>query len=281
MFGRKSNFSSAQYRGLISCAVMIMGDLGPKGILRFDLAGQKPAFAQNALAKTWEISDADKAVAVMARLVKGEDQTPAVAEVFEHIIKENQYEIARGIFAPIKQEGLANLDLPKNFVNFWKSVTNNANEDIDDFIGFLENPAEARQSATFHNITLSLVLSRLNKYVKGYETALRALRVFGYTTEELLSISNFAAWDLGRCGHIAKMAAFAGYISEDEAWKFLLAVGDEVYKTHDRWRQFLAAYFLGRCMAYSADDMENFGDIMRFLLKDKKSPYRIFPLKNA
>ena len=203
-----------------------------------------------------------------------------MAEIFNNIIAQHQYEVVRGIFAPLKPDILPDLDLAANFTHLWKTVTNNANDDMTAYLEHLANPDNERAGATFHNITTSALLHRINKSIKGYEMAVRSLTVFGYRPEELAEIDNFIAWDLGRCGHVARLAVHVGLLSEDEAWRHMTAAGTTVYATYRSWRQFLGAYFLGRGIDAGADDLGNFGDTVKYLLKDKKSPYQIYPLKS-
>ena len=266
---------------MVCAAVLIIKDFGAKNALRLDIAGVKPAVAQEILAKSYDIADGDSAIAVLERFSRADAQNLVISEVFEHIIAQNKYEIARSIFAPIKQEHIADLNLPTNFPNFWKSVTNNANADLDTFMKFLRNPESAEQSSTFHNITLSAVVGRLNKHIKGYETTMRALSVFGYTADELMNINSFEAWDLGRCCYLARLAAHCGFITEEQAWQFIETSGTATYKTYVDWRQFLAAHFLGRGMTHSADDIVDYNETLAYVLRDKKSPLKLYPLKNA
>jgi len=275
MFARKSGFSAAQNTALISCAILVIQELGPKAIMRMDIS-QKPILSQNILSKNFDIKDEAGAKAFLENLATANNHTPLVAEVFDNVISNSQYEIIRGIFSPLKQDAITRLDLAKNFRCLWQNATNDA--DMPAFLDFLNNPQDG-QGAIFHNITASAILSRINKCVKGYETAIRSLKVFGYTPEELVKINTFIAWDIGRCGYVARLCVNAGYIVADDAWKYMQIAGRAAYVAYTSWRQFLAAYFLGRCMYYSADDMGNFGENIRFLLKDKKSPYSWYPLR--
>jgi len=260
---------------------MIVKEFGEKNALRLDLAGLKPTAAQEILSKSYDITDADSAIALLERLAHADGHNPAISEVFEHIIAQNRYEIARSIFAPIRQDNLVDLNIPTNFRQFWKSVTNNANANLDAFMDYLLNPETTEQNATFHNITISAVVGRLNKHIKGYEQSLRALSVFGYDTDELTSISTFVAWDLGRCSYLARMAAHCGYINEDVALQYMDRVGTAAYKTYTDWRQFLGAQILGRNMVLTADDMVDYNQTLIHLLRDKKSPFKQYPLKIA
>jgi len=278
---RFTKLSVSQQRGLICGAVMIAKEFGEKNVLRLDVAGLKPSAAQEILSKSYDITDTNSAVAVLEHLVNADGHNPAISEVFEHIIAQNKYEIARSIFAPIRQENLVDLDIPTNFQHFWKSVTNNANANLDAFMDYLLNPETSEQNATFHNITISAVVGRLNKHIKGYEQTLRSLGVFGYDAEELTSISTFVAWDLGRCSYLVRLASHCGYIAEDVALQYLENVGVAVYKVYVDWRQFLGALLLGRGMVQTADDMVDYNQALSHLLRDKKSPFKLYPLKNA
>ena len=276
IFSKKDELSGAHYRALVCCAIPIAANLGTKDLL-LPYPKIKPEFAAKTL-ESWDVKDGTTAIAAMESFCSAQAHNPIVSEIFDNIIQKNQYEIIRGIFTPIKQNDLLGLNLAQNFIKLWKSITNNANEDIEAFTDYLANPAE---NITFHNITQSVVLNRINTGVAGYERTIRSLIVFGCSMDEITKITNFCAWDLGRTGFVAKMSVAAGFIDSDTAWKYMLKAGDDAYKTYISWRQFLAAYFLGRGMALTQKEQEigEFGDIIGYLLKHKKSPYRISPLK--
>jgi hypothetical protein len=88
-----------------------------------------------------------------------------------------------------------------------------------------------------------------------------------------------SAWDFGRCGIIGRYSAHAGYVSEDEAWGYMLTASENAAKAYNNWREFLAAYFLGRSVAYGADDIGNYSDIINYLLNNSYSPYNLVPFK--
>ena len=91
---------------------------------------------------------------------------------------------------------------------------------------------------------------RINHGIATYKTAEAKLLKIGYTEEELANIRTLAAWDYGRTAFIARYSAHAGYITMDEAWTFIIAAAENAASTYDGWRQYLAAYVLGRCVAY-------------------------------
>ena len=91
---------------------------------------------------------------------------------------------------------------------------------------------------------------RVKHGIATYRTAEAKLLKIGYTEEELASIRTLAAWDYGRTAYIARYSAHAGYITEDEAWAHIIAAAENAAGTYDGWKQYLAAYVLGRCVAY-------------------------------
>jgi hypothetical protein len=278
--GRGSRLTQDDVRALICCAILTVHSEGRKAAMSFAPPKNKTDYAKQTLAKDWDITNWGKSLIALERLSKAEADNLVVSEVFWHIIAKSQYEVTRGIFSPIKMGALPGLNLPRNFGYLWEAVTNNANSDIDAFMHFLSGADDANK--TFHNITASALLNRINSSISGYEQAIRTLIVFGYSMEELSKIGNFSAWDLGRTGYLAKMAAAAGFINEATLRHHMLEAGKLAYVTYLDWRQFLAAYFIGYSISVgSAKGIGDYGDTIQYLLKNKKSPYQKFPLKSA
>ena len=150
---------------------------------------------------------------------------------------------------------------------------------MDTFMTYLENPNSA--NSTFHNITASLLLSRINACIKGYETTLRSLAIYGFSLEELTKIDNFAAWDLAQGGHVSKLAAAEGFVDKTTAWEYMLTAGENAYRSYTSWRQFLGAYFIGWGMMDNKVNIADFRDTIQYLLKNPKSPYHKLPLKSS
>jgi len=280
IFGRGNKLPSDDARALISCAILTVHNENNKAAMSFTLPKGKTDTSRQALAKDWNVIDWGTSLSLLEKLSRVDYDCLIIDEIFGHIIAESQYEITRGIFAPLKLDALPHLDLPHNFGNLWGDVTNNANSDIDAFMHFLSGADDANK--TFHGITASALLNRINGGISGYEQAIRTLIVYGYSMDELSKIDNFSAWDLGRAGYIAKMANAAGFIDEATSRQYMLSAGKTVYKTYLDWRQFLAAYFIGHSvMQGSAKAIGGYSDTIQYLLRDKKSPYQKFPLKSA
>jgi len=275
-FWGSKNISHDETRALICCAIMVVDSEGQKAVMSRDLPKRKADYAKQLLAEKWNVADWGSSLASLEKLSKAEDSNPLISEIFMNVIEASQYEIIRGIFAPLKHDSLLDLNIPKYFTQLWKASTNKANSDIDAFMDFLNGAEDANK--TFHGITASMLLSRINNSISGYEQAIRSLIVSGYTREELASITNFSAWDLGRCGYLAKLSATAGFIDEATSYQYMMATGNGL-SPYTSWRKFMAAYFIGQSiMDGNAKGIEAFGETITYLLKDKKSPYQRFPL---
>ena len=88
--------------------------------------------------------------------------------------------------------------------------------------------------------------------------------------EDLNGITTLA-WDMGRLVNVARWCFDLGYISEDEAWKYMETVYQEVQPVYASWREFAAGYLIGRALW---SEMER--DVVRIvagLLKDADSPW--------
>jgi len=93
-------------------------------------------------------------------------------------------------------------------------------------------------------------VGRIKLGLLTYDTAKKQLIRIGYTEAELAQITTLAAWDYGRTAFVSRFSAHSKFITEDEAWTFIKAAAENAASTYDNWKQYLAAYVLGRCIAY-------------------------------
>ena len=105
-----------------------------------------------------------------------------------------------------------------------------------------------------------------------YLEAKRNLIQLGYNEEEVSEIDNFAAWDYGRTGYIARYSVQFGLISEEEVWPYVELAARNARKSYRSWREYLAAYVLGRALGYG-DASGGIYKALEFLLEDEDSPY--------
>ena len=115
----------------------------------------------------------------------------------------------------------------------------------------------------------------INRGMKAYDQVWYDLQKIGkgynYTSEELLSVENFAAWDLGRVVFIARNSVALGYVGEDETWPYIEKAAETASQLYSSWREYLAAYCLGRALGFGS--YKNIDFEVKYLLKDPNSPY--------
>jgi len=102
----------------------------------------------------------------------------------------------------------------------------------------------------------------------------------GYSAEELDEIRSLAAWDYGRTVFFARTSAIAGYMSEEEAWRYMMVAADNAAAQYSGWRQFAAAYMMGRAIAYGRNGVDHY-PVLDYMLNDPDSPMNLCPLKGA
>ena len=95
----------------------------------------------------------------------------------------------------------------------------------------------------------------------------------------MLENINAAAWDMGRMVNVARWCYDNGYISEEQAWEYILAAESESASVYSGWEEFGKSYIIGRALWNGADGagLSCFMDIVEKLLKDAKSPWVLFP----
>jgi len=109
-------------------------------------------------------------------------------------------------------------------------------------------------------------------FANTYLTAKKHLIQLGYVEDELAAITNFAAWDYGRTGYIARYVVQLGYLIEEEAWPYVKDAATRARLDYSSWREFIAAYILGRALGYG-DASGNIFKVLEFLLEDEQSPF--------
>jgi len=102
-----------------------------------------------------------------------------------------------------------------------------------------------------------------------YKQARENLLKLGFDESVLDNITTLNAWDYGRAGFIARNAVFCGFLKEEETWKYLQQAAVNASKEYSSWREYLAAYILGRDIAYG-NSSEDILQILEYLLRDKE-----------
>lgn len=85
------------------------------------------------------------------------------------------------------------------------------------------------------------------------------------------------AWDTGRVVAVVGWGAWAGYVSENDAWQILLVAAARVQKAYDSWQAFGQAYELGRLFWSGGKPNDATAKALAKLTSDPKSPWLTLP----
>ena len=189
--------------------------------------------SQRSLANWWGIISHDEAVFQLSRLANANGHTPFSDIMWSEVIT-----------AGITQRWT--LETLKRMVRFKEAYKVSQRRLFDSDEDEFETLPINAQKAVEHDL-----LNRVNNGIKKYEEAKQMLiKELGYSQDELLKINTLAAWDFGRTAFIARESTSAGYIQEEEAWAFIKVAADNATAAYTSWREYFAAYVLGRAIAY-------------------------------
>jgi len=198
-----------------------------------------------------------------------EGHTPYADEVFD-FIKKNEEELLATI-------NKSDDEIDSDPITLDLSILEAAFRDTAERVS-----AELTENLTddeFFELVVQNLFTRIGAGLQCYVSAKKTLIDLGYTEEALSAITSVAAWDYGRCGFVARYSANAGYLSEDEAWAFMKGAATNASRVYSSWHEYMAAYILGRAIAFEDDSSELYRT-MKFLLFDEESPYRAVPFKD-
>ena len=88
------------------------------------------------------------------------------------------------------------------------------------------------------------------------------------------------AFEATRLVAIARMCAESKYISEQEMWEYVDFSDEQAHKSLTSWEDYGKSYVIGDCL-WGADsyDLGQSSKIIRKLINDPKSPWKLFPFE--
>lgn len=98
--------------------------------------------------------------------------------------------------------------------------------------------------------------------------------------EKLINESDFErlgilSWDYGRLINNCRWCYDARYITEDQAWSYIMPAAEQLQKEYTSWEDLAKGYLLGRAMwGGIGSDFSLINDIARGLLENEKSPWK-------
>ena len=118
-------------------------------------------------------------------------------------------------------------------------------------------------------------LPRLGEYFSHLQEATADLTEEGFLTRRRdLARHSIAAWDMGRLVLVARCCFDAGYIAEEEAWRYIVDAQAECKKRYSTWRELACGYLIGRAMwSGSGMTLDGLMGIADDLLEDDESPW--------
>ena len=118
-------------------------------------------------------------------------------------------------------------------------------------------------------------LPRVGEYFSHLQDAAEDLIEEGFLARRRdLSRRSIAAWDMGRLVLVARCCFDAGYLTEAEAWQYILDAQAECKKHYSSWRELAGGYLIGRAMwSGSGMTLDGLMDIADGLLEDNESPW--------
>ena len=81
------------------------------------------------------------------------------------------------------------------------------------------------------------------------------------------------AWDLVRMVNVARWSYSAGYISEKEAWQYIVYANDELKKYYTSWDQLAQHYLLGRTFWQQSENHWDLTPSIEWLKTNPTSPW--------
>ena len=90
-----------------------------------------------------------------------------------------------------------------------------------------------------------------------------------------LAQCSILAWDMGRLVLVTRCCFDAGYISDEEAWRYILNARQTSKEQYTSWDDFASGYVIGRAM-WSGNNISLTGiiSITQGLLADDESPWK-------
>jgi hypothetical protein len=227
-----------------------------------------PKEERKKLKEWWGIEDESEAIKVMAYLSTADGHTPVANEIYSKLI-------AKGKLEPVDWD---TFDSYNEFEHLTKNSFERAEGQLPEFMEKNNIPKEDEEEA-FQTLAKIIFINRVNNTLTAYPKTVDFLKKHEFIADELNKISDLSAWDYGRCGMIARGSTHCGYVTENEGWKYMLAAGENAANKYENWREFFAAYFIGRAVAYGDDDLEYFDEAVEYLLKNEDSPYQKIKFK--
>lgn len=121
-------------------------------------------------------------------------------------------------------------------------------------------------------------IDRIKEYASNLQGAMESLVGYDFIKVKQpadLYQKSIAAWDMGRLVLVTRCCFDVGYISDEEAWRYIFQARQLSQKTYSSWEELASGYVIGRAM-WSGNTMSLTGiiGITQDLLGDQESPWK-------
>ncbi|MDR0287384.1 MAG: DUF1266 domain-containing protein [Clostridiales bacterium] len=210
----------------------------------------------------WDITEGEAAIDTAGRLSEGLVHTPYSDDVYRALIRGNKIKLWNKQNCTIEKLGLQKA---------FEATRNRVLNGVVQIEGELSEDDRRSIAGYF--------IRRVNNSLERYdEIAKELIDKLGYSKHEISKIKTLSAWDFGRTGFIVRFSWFLGLIDERTAWSYLKIAAENASHYYSSWREYLAAYTLGRAVGYGGDFQFIF-DCLNFLINDPKSPLKEIDFK--
>lgn len=259
-FERLNAVSPEQKRWLVFGVPLMYDNLESPHVFALMHADKNQQDLVDGLAEMWKVTDRESTIETLELLSSSEVNSSVAKEIFTNfIVTFDKMEDGHIDTYKLKSEfnmsweQLSDLDLNELKASYNYSRANSASF-VKEFIETKAITDENEIEQITHQAALEYLVILINRNVKAYESAYYTLtsmkKEHRYTKLEIESIQNFEAWDYGRVAFVARNSAALGYITEAEAMPYLKTAAENASKQYSSWREYIAAYYLGRALAY-------------------------------
>ena len=102
---------------------------------------------------------------------------------------------------------------------------------------------------------------RLYSKFRGHPCSFRRIEWVRNHADEL-GENSMVAWDLSRLVSLVRWGVFVGYLSDEEAWEWIMPAAKKIQASFNSWQEFGEDYLLGRSF-WSPNEMKRSGDRFR------------------
>lgn len=218
--------------------------------------------------ENFDITTSQDAIDRLDRLVAAKDRSNVAQEIYQYFIVESNP-------VPLDFSNLVTPGLEKTLAGCLSSTIHTTKS----YLEKKPQKTKVEEETVWKFFAQKYMIEKIHDSLDSYNKNLDIFPKAGiFTKEELRSVTNFSALDLGRVVYMAKIGTHIGYIEEETAWHYIETAAKKISETYSSWNELYKSYVMGRALGLSvpATDLINGVD---FLLNHEKSPVKDLSFK--